>query len=44
MTATPAEQLPSTPKANSSKLLVGILIIAAFVGAGVAVWLIRDPN
>jgi LysM repeat protein len=40
---TPVEQ-PSAPKANSSKLLVGILIIAAFVGAGVAVWLIREPN
>jgi len=25
-------------------LLIGILIIAAFIGAGVAVWLIRDPN
>jgi uncharacterized protein YkwD/LysM repeat protein len=30
--------------AASSKLLVGVLIIAAFVGGGVAVWLIRDPN
>ena len=29
---------------GSSKLLIGILIIAAFVGRGVAVWLIRDPN
>ena len=28
----------------SSKLLVGLLIVAAFVGGGVAVWLIRDPS
>jgi hypothetical protein len=25
-------------------LLIGILVIAALVGGGVAVWLIRDPN
>jgi hypothetical protein len=25
-------------------MLVMILIVAAFVGAGMAVWLIRDPN
>jgi len=39
---------PSEDKASSgtasSGLLVGILIVAAFVGGGVAVWLIRDPN
>ena len=29
---------------SSSRMLVGILIVAAFVGGGVAVWLIRDPN
>lgn len=29
---------------SNSRLLVIILIIAAFVGAGMAVWLIRDPN
>jgi len=29
---------------GSSNLLIGILIIAAFIGGGVAVWLIRDPN
>lgn len=52
----PTELIPSpaiastkeieAPQSNSdsSKLLVGILIIAAFVGGGVAVWLIRDPN
>lgn len=29
---------------GSSRLLVVILIVASFVGAGMAVWLIRDPN
>lgn len=29
---------------SNSRLLVILLIIAAFVGAGMAVWLIRDPN
>lgn len=28
----------------SSRILIVVLIIAAFVGAGMAVWLIRDPN
>ncbi len=39
-------QIPARSASNaaSSKLLVGLLIFAAFVGAGVAVWLIRDPN
>ena len=42
-TTTPIQEaLP--PNASSSKLLVGILIIAAFIGGGIAVWLIRDPN
>jgi uncharacterized protein YkwD len=41
---TPLANKPVVPNMNSSKLLVGILIFAAFVGAGVAVWLIRDPN
>jgi uncharacterized protein YkwD/LysM repeat protein len=36
--------VPPASNSASSKLLVGILIIAAFVGGGVAVWLIRDPN
>lgn len=31
-------------KPASSQFLVVLLIVAAFVGAGVAVWLIRDPN
>ncbi len=36
----------AVPASNSgsSTLLVGLLIVAAFVGGGVAVWLIRDPN
>ncbi len=38
----PVESLPAAN--SSSKLLVGILIIAAFLGGGIAVWLIRDPN
>ena len=42
-TFTPAIESP-VPNAQSSKLLVGGLIFAAFLGAGVAVWLIRDPN
>jgi LysM repeat protein len=45
-TTDPVEIEKESSEANSasSKLLVGILIIAAFVGGGVAVWLIRDPN
>ena len=44
--ATTPIEVKETPASNSgsSKLLVGILIIAAFVGGGVAVWLIRDPS
>ncbi len=42
-TTTPMKETPLTNPA-SSKLLVGLLIVAAFVGGGVAVWLIRDPN
>ncbi|MBE0670385.1 MAG: LysM peptidoglycan-binding domain-containing protein [Anaerolineales bacterium] len=37
-----AETRSSSP--SSSQFLVAVLIIAAVVGAGVAVWLIRDPN
>lgn len=49
VTHAPAATLTTTPattaaSASSSKLLVGLLIVAAFVGAGVAVWLIRDPK
>jgi uncharacterized protein YkwD/LysM repeat protein len=40
---TPEEDTPSSGT-NPSGLLVVILLVAAFVGGGVAVWLIRDPN
>ena len=45
-TTTPTEIKEKTSASNSgsSNLLVGILIITAFVGGGVAVWLIRDPK
>ncbi|KXK15708.1 MAG: SCP-like extracellular protein [Chloroflexi bacterium OLB14] len=33
-----------TTNSANSRLLVILLIVAAFVGAGMAVWLIRDPN
>jgi LysM repeat protein len=36
-------EAPSS-SAGSSRVLVVILIVAAFVGAGMAVWLIRDPG
>ncbi|NOH04187.1 MAG: LysM peptidoglycan-binding domain-containing protein [Chloroflexi bacterium] len=52
-TSTPS--LPASPTATeeagsepsrpiSSQILVVVLIVAAFVGAGMAVWLIRDPK
>lgn len=34
----------SSSNAGNSRILVVILIVAAFVGAGMAVWLIRDPS
>ena len=37
-------EAPVATGASSSKLLIGLLIVAALVGAGVAVWLIRDPK
>jgi LysM repeat protein len=40
----PLQNQPSTSNQTDSRLLVMILIVAAFVGAGMAVWLIRDPN
>lgn len=45
-TPTPVVARISGPdsKPLSSQFLIVLLIIAAFVGAGVAVWLIRDPN
>lgn len=41
-TSEEAEAAQSSPV--SSRALVVVLIVAAFVGAGVAVWLIRDPR
>lgn len=43
---TPTTSMEGTPPANGpdSRFLVGLLIVAAFVGGGIAVWLIRDPN
>lgn len=35
---------PSTSKPSSSQILVAVLIVAAVIGAGVAVWLIREPD
>jgi len=43
-TTTLTQDVPAPSKPTSSKLLIGLLIIASFVGGGVAVWLIRDPN
>jgi len=43
ITNTPRQELPQA-NAPASRLLIGVLIIAAFVGGGVAVWLIREPN
>jgi len=51
-TATPLQTTPTlaptaeaeSSRAPSSRLLVVILILAAFIGAGMAVWLIRDPG
>lgn len=40
--ATEEADLPAKPV--SSQVIVVVLILAAFVGAGMAVWLIRDPN
>lgn len=37
-------ELADSGQPASSRMLVVALIIAAFVGAGMAVWLIRDPN
>lgn len=39
-----ATQPPASSKPASSRILVAVLIVAAFVGAGMAVWLIRDPG
>lgn len=42
-TSTEAEKTDPT-KPVSSRILVTVLILAAFIGAGMAVWLIRDPS
>ncbi|GAB4567030.1 MAG: hypothetical protein Fur0017_07020 [Anaerolineales bacterium] len=46
LTFTPTEvkAQPASSKPASSRILIVILIVAAFVGAGMAVWLIRDPG
>jgi LysM repeat protein len=38
------EEQPVSSEPNSSRILIIVLIVAAFVGAGMAVWLIRDPS
>ncbi|NWF65132.1 MAG: LysM peptidoglycan-binding domain-containing protein [Chloroflexi bacterium] len=45
-TLTPVAEETETESAShpSSRMLVVVLILAAFVGAGMAVWLIRDPG
>lgn len=44
-TTTPTQNTePPISNQTDSRLLVILLIVAAFVGAGMAVWLIRDPN
>jgi LysM repeat protein len=40
-TSTPAPEFSSN---SSSGLWIGILIVAALISGGVAVWIIRDPN
>jgi hypothetical protein len=40
-TTEPEADLPNPP---SSSFLIVVLILASFIGAGVAVWLIRDPK
>lgn len=46
LTPTSGEEAVETPasKPASSRILVVVLIVAAMVGAGMAVWLIRDPG
>lgn len=44
-TLSPTARVEETnAKTPSSRILVVVLIVAAFVGAGMAVWLIRDPS
>ncbi|MFN8401090.1 MAG: CAP domain-containing protein [Anaerolineales bacterium] len=46
VTLTPTTEATSetSSKPASSRVLIVVLIVAAFVGAGMAVWLIRDPG
>ena len=46
VTLTPTEEViaEENSKPASSRVLIVVLIVAAFVGAGMAVWLIRDPG
>lgn len=46
VTLTPTTEAASetSSKPASSRVLIVVLIVAAFVGAGMAVWLIRDPG
>lgn len=39
-----AAETAAPTSTSSSRILVVVLILAAFVGAGMAVWLIRDPS
>lgn len=44
-TPTPVEEdQTDSSEPASSRVLIVVLIVAAFVGAGMAVWLIRDPS
>lgn len=40
----PASSEEGSSEPASSRILIIVLIVAAFVGAGMAVWLIRDPS
>ncbi len=44
ISASPTSTPAPVSSDNSSSLLVGVLIFAALIGGGIAVWLIRDPN
>ncbi|MFN8433933.1 MAG: CAP domain-containing protein [Anaerolineales bacterium] len=44
LTPTEAAPVEADAKPASSRVLIVVLIVAAFVGAGMAVWLIRDPG
>lgn len=39
-----AKEQTGSSSTASSRMLIVVLIVAAFVGAGMAVWLIRDPS